>query len=171
MTILDVGIALLLAAGALVGLRHGLLRLVVGVVSLAAGCLLGLRLAAPVAGWLLGREEGWPLLAGFALVLLAVLVIMALAGRLAARGVQGAGLGWLDRSAGAAAGLLGAALMAGGLLRAVAVAIPATREPLLARSRLAPPLLELSRTLALMAPGLPLPDGEPAGGGDSGRAG
>ncbi len=71
----------------------------------------------------------------------------------------------------AAAGLLGAALMAGGLLLAVAVAIPATREPLLARSRLAPPLLELSRTLALMAPGLPLPDGEPAGGGDSGRAG
>jgi uncharacterized membrane protein required for colicin V production len=148
---LDLVIGVLLALGALLGLRRGLLRLLLAATSLAVGWMLALLLHRPLAARLFGQADGWPGLAAFLLVLVVVVAGLALFGRQASRWLAGAGLGWLDRGAGAAVGLGGAAAVSAALLLTVTAVVPRAESRLLEGSHLAPPLLTLGHTLVPMA--------------------
>ncbi len=134
----DLVVGAVLGLAVLRGLLLGLVREAFSIAALAAGCLAGRWLHAPVARqldpWLgeaLGAALPWVAGAGVAL---AALVAVVWLGRLVKRGVRWAGLGWADRAGGALLGAAEGALVASVLLL-LAAAVLGRNHPELARAR------------------------------------
>ena len=135
-TVLLVVIALLV----LVGLLKGLTRLVIGVGALVAAVLLATRFHPPVAAAIASAAnlaEPMATVAACAAIFLGTMLAGALVAYVMRRTLKAAMLGWADRLAGAAVGLI-AALLAAGLLLVPAVGRVPAAEGLLRESVLAP---------------------------------
>jgi membrane protein required for colicin V production len=149
----DVALALLAAVLVVYGLLRGLVRLVLSAVSLVAAFVaanlwhedLATHWAASGASSSALRIAAWAVLFG------AVVLGGALLGWLVARFLQAASLGWADRLAGGALGLL-LALLAGGAVALPIVAYGGPEASLLRRSRLAPYVTAVSDWLNIAAP-------------------
>ena len=135
-TVILVVIALLM----LVGLLKGLTRLAIGIAALAAAFVLAARFHPPVAASIAaaaGLTEPVATAAAYAAIFLGTMLAGALVAFVARRTLKLAMLGWVDRLAGAALGLI-AALLAAGLVLLPAVGRVPAGESLLRESVLAP---------------------------------
>ena len=135
-TVILVVIALLM----LVGLLKGLTRLAIGIAALAAAFVLAARFHPPVAASIAaaaGLTEPVATAAAYAAIFLGTMLAGALVAFVVRRTLKLAMLGWVDRLAGAALGLI-AALLAAGLVLLPAVGRVPAGESLLRESVLAP---------------------------------
>jgi membrane protein required for colicin V production len=110
----DIALVVLCGALALVGLLRGLVRLLVGTAALVAAWVLAARYHVALAAQLdgLGLPEPAPRLLAYAAIFLATMLAGALVAWLARRLVRASMLGWADRLAGGAVGLVAAVLLA-----------------------------------------------------------
>jgi membrane protein required for colicin V production len=151
-TIVDWLIVAILVISVLSAARSGL---VVEVFSLA-GLILGLLLASwdyqRLTPWLGRWIHSTPLnqAVSFFFILLAAMIVASLAGRFVRWSIQSIGLGWADRMAGAAFGLL-----KGCVLVTIAVMVVAAFWPgatWFRQSRFAPGFLSMAKRVAVVAP-------------------
>lgn len=152
MALIDWAIVIILVLSVLSAAKHGFF---VEAFSLA-GVVLGLLLASWNYQKLLPLLDRWVHSPGvaeaiaFVVIAIAVMVIAGLAGRLIRWSVRSIGLGWADRFAGAAFGLLkGCVLVTLGIM-AIAAFLP--RVTWLERSRLAPYFLSAAHGASVMTP-------------------
>jgi len=153
MNSLDIALASLLALVALLGVLKGAARIVAGLAGLLVAAWAAHRFA-PAAAHILvanGAPAGVAGIAAYAAIFAVVVGIFAVAGWLATRGLAAAALGWVNRLAGAAAGLVLGLLLGAALILATA-ALLGGDAPLLARSQLAEPVLQVGGWLAAAAP-------------------
>lgn len=148
---LDIAIATGCVLAVLLGAVKGLVRLLLVSGFLALGWWLALRYQIPVARTLIGVEDGPGVLVGFVLVFFLVALSGGFLGRVMVKLLRAADLRWVDRLAGAGAGLLVAVLLAAAALLPLASVLPA-EGPLVADSTLAPHLLRLTGLLLPLAP-------------------
>ena len=135
------------------GLVKGLARLVVGVAALIAAFLVASRFdrsVAPLLGWTGASVEVRTFLA-YLLLFMAVLVAGAVIGWLVRKVLKAAMLGWADRLAGAAVGLV-AAFLAAALLVLPLIAYIPRGETLLEGSLLAPYVAVVADLAATVVP-------------------
>ncbi len=147
-------VLLALAAWSVVrGLLHGAIQELFALAGAAAALLLAEWNYAPIALWLASEGLAHGLVTNvvaFLLVALAVFACAMLLGRLVRMAAHLIGLGLVDRLAGGLLGLARAAVLGILLLTALSAFLPP--QPWLLRSRLAPPLARLARSLAPLAP-------------------
>ncbi len=148
---LDIAICAGCVAAVLLGAARGLTRLLVVTGFIILGWWLALRYQIPVSRALIGVEDGPGVLVGFGLIFLVTLVAGGLIGRLMHKLLRAAELRWVDRLAGAAAGLVVTGVMAAAILLPLASALPA-EHPLVRESLVAPPLLRLTGLLLPLVP-------------------
>lgn len=142
MNLADLVILIVLLVGFVTGLARGFVRGVMGL----AGLVLGMMLAAGNYGRLaeyapsfIPGESGAEI-ASFIVIFLVVVVLVGVVARIIARALRLAALGWLDRLAGAALGVVMAAVVAGVFLL-VAVMAGFQDERILVESATAPRVL------------------------------
>lgn len=134
------------------GFMRGLIRELFGLVALVAGITAAAWKYTAVALWL-SRWLPQPAAASIAAFLLLTLVVtsgVVLIGRLVRSAASLVGLGLLDRLGGALFGLARAGLVGAAILMACLTYLPP--QPWLQDSRLAPWLLQVGHTAALLAP-------------------
>lgn len=151
MNALDIAIATACVLAVLLGMARGLVRLLLVSAFLALGWWLALRYQIPVARTLIGVDDGPGVLVGFVLVFFVVALAGGFLGRLVVKLLRAADLRWVDRLAGAGAGLLVAVLLAAAALLPLAAVLPPD-DPLVAHSALAPHLLHLTGLLLPLVP-------------------
>lgn len=138
MSAFDLGLIALVAAGFVVGLWKGLVRIVLGIAALAGAFFVASRFDAPLAAALksVGGSEPTRRLAAYLLLFVAVLAAGAVAAWIARALLSAASLGGVDRMAGAALGVLAALVLAALLLLPIVSYAPGGTA-MLERSRLA----------------------------------
>ncbi len=153
MNLLDIALTGLLALAALLGALKGAARIVAGLAGLLVAAWAAHRFA-PAAGQLLtanGVGVGVAGIVAYAAVFAVVVGLFAVAGWLATRTLAAAALGWVNRLAGAAAGVVLGLLLGAGLVLATA-ALLGGDAPLFTRSHLAEPVVRVGGWLASAAP-------------------
>lgn len=136
----DLLLLVLVALLVLVGLLKGLTRLLISIGALLAGFILAARfhtLAAQAVVGATDMAEPVANLTAYLLIFLGTMLAGAVLGRIVRGVVKAVMLGWVDRLAGAGAGLLAAQLVAASLLLPVVAYLPSS-ERLLRDSVLAP---------------------------------
>ena len=117
MNLFDIVLIVVLALVTFLGLRRGLISMVLPLVGLIIGVILAGQHYGTVGGWLPienAEYAGW---AGYAIILVAVFIAAVILARILRRFVRLVFLGWIDRLGGAILGLV-----LGGLLCAAALA-------------------------------------------------
>ena len=139
MNALDWGLVVLFAAGAAIGLSRGLVRIVIGVLSLLVAFFLASRWQDPIAQVLVGRHvsETPARVAAYAAVFIGTMIAGGLVAWVVGKILKLAMLSWADRIAGCAIGLVGATLAAAFLVHPL-VTSSKGGSSLLATSKLAP---------------------------------
>ena len=152
---LDAVLVLILAFSAVAGLRKGLSRQIVGLVSVVAAILVGLWTYGLVGGALepYVSSRGLANFLGFALVFCGVLILGSLVGFVIHRFLKFTGLSFFDRVLGGGFGLVRGALISVALVLGI-MAFSAEGKPpdSVVRSRVAPYAVGAARVLAAMAP-------------------
>lgn len=152
-TPLDAVIAAILVMALGYGLWKGFVRMALGVAGTVVTASLALRFAGQGPAWFQGifasREVARA--AAFGLVFLLGMIATALVAWLAHRLVGAAQAGWLDRLAGGAVGLLGAAFLVAALFVSLSVFVP-TLAPVARGSALAPYVWRVADLTALVLP-------------------
>jgi membrane protein required for colicin V production len=114
---LDIAIIIMIAIPALVGLKLGIIKILLGVVGVVVGVILAGRLAGPLGERLTFiSDPGIAKVAAFAFILIAVLVLAAIAAVLLSKAISALPLGWVNRLGGAVLGLLLGAMFWGAVL-------------------------------------------------------
>ena len=130
-----------------------LARILIGVASLIVAFLVAAWFQDPVAGWLRTMHVGES--SSFVVAYLLIFVLTMLVGGLVAwavrRLLKAAMLGWADRLAGMALGVVAAALAAAFVIHPIAASTP-WGEDLLGRSKLAPYVSVVADAANLLAP-------------------
>lgn len=140
MNAFDAVVLVVMALLLLAGLLKGFTRLAIGIAALVAAFAFAVRFHAPVAASIAaaaGITDTLATAAAYAAIFLGTMLVGALVAFVARRTLKLAMLGWVDRLAGAATGLVAALLAAGLLLVPAASRFPAG-ESLLRESVLAP---------------------------------
>ncbi len=129
MNVVDIVILLLVILSAVQGFRSGLIRCVFSLLGLIAGIAIASwhykQFTDDLMPWL--HSKGLSEAVSFCLVALAVMLAAGLIGMLLKGVIHGIGLGWLDRLAGLAFGLLRGALLVTLCIVALAAFFPETR--------------------------------------------
>ncbi len=153
MNAFDIVLLGLVGVGVVVGFLKGLVRILVGMVALVVAFLLASRFDDAVASRLVWT--GWSrtvlLFLGYLMLFFGVMLIGGLVSWLARKLMKAAMLGWADRLAGGAMGLV-AALLAAALLAYPVVAYAPGGGTLLAHSRFAPYLAAVADLANHLAP-------------------
>ena len=151
----DVIIAIVLLLGVISGIARGFMRGLFGLAGLVLGLMIAASNYAPVGRTALAFIADGRLRAivAFALVFIVVLVLFALLGKLLARLVHLADLGWMDRLAGAVLGLFTASILSGMLLMLVVLG-GVHGERFLVDSVLAPKVLAVTDAVVSVFPGV-----------------
>ncbi|MBE9505393.1 MAG: CvpA family protein [Chloroflexi bacterium] len=110
MTWLDVAVTVTICLLAAFGFWKGIVRAVIGIAGLLGGILLAGSLHRQVAAMLWPSGGTWSLIAAYAVILIAMLIVAALLAALLSRLVHMTALGMVDRIVGLAAGAIVAAL-------------------------------------------------------------
>jgi membrane protein required for colicin V production len=155
---LDIALIIVLSISTVRSFLRGFSREIVGLAAALSALVLGMWFYG-LAGSYIASYVGSPRvanLAGFLIVVLAVLLCGAIAGRIVSRFVRSIGLSFFDRVLGAAFGLLRGLLIAIALLTAYIAFGPhadsSATPAAVVHSRIAPWLLEASRYFVAMAP-------------------
>jgi membrane protein required for colicin V production len=150
---LDIVLAIIVGGSIVAGFMRGFARVGIGLAATIVGLILGIWFYGTAGAFLLPyvSHRGFAYLAGFILVFFGVLLAGSLVGWMLAKLLRWAGLGWLDRLGGAAAGLLRGLLMAIGLVMAL-VAFSPKPPPAVVESRLAPYVIDAAHVLVAVAP-------------------
>lgn len=152
MTVIDWAILAILVVSVVTAARSGLVVEVFSLAGLVVGLLLASwdyqRLTPWVGSWIHSLPVAQAV--AFLIIVLGVMIAAALAGKFLRWSVQSIGLGWADRLAGAAFGLV-----KGCVLVTIAVIVIAAFWPSATwfrRSRLAPGFLTMAHRVAVVAP-------------------
>ncbi len=140
MNAFDAVVLVVISLLTLAGLLKGFTRLAIGIAALVAAFVLAVRFHPPVAAAIAaetGITDPLATAAAYAAIFLGTMLVGALVAFVARRTLKLAMLGWVDRLAGAATGLVAALLAAGLVLVPAASRFPAG-ESLLRESALAP---------------------------------
>jgi membrane protein required for colicin V production len=139
MNALDWGLVVLLVAGATIGLTRGLVRIVIGILSLLAAFFLASRWQDGIAQVLVERHvaETPARVAAYLAVFVATMILGGLVAWLVGKMLKLAMLSWADRLAGCALGIVAAVLAAAFIVHPL-VASSKGGSSLLAASKLAP---------------------------------
>ncbi|MDH3626915.1 MAG: CvpA family protein [Acidobacteriota bacterium] len=126
MNTIDIVLLGIACALVIVGMWKGLVRVLVGVAALVAAFALAARYHAPLAERLGGVDlsDGWLPILAYLLIFVGVMLAGGLIAFLIRRVLKAAMLGWLDRLAGGALGLLAAAVLAGVLVLPLVAYMP-----------------------------------------------
>lgn len=153
MNVFDGAVILLVAGFALFGLIKGLARIMISIASLVVAFLLANHFRDPVAARLmaLGVVEAAARIVAYLAIFVATIVAGGVAAWLTGKLLKLVLLGWADRLAGAAVGLLGALLAAAFVVHPL-VASSETGRNLLRRSRIAPYVSVVADAANLTAP-------------------
>jgi membrane protein required for colicin V production len=152
---LDIVILVIVAWSVLAAFRKGLVREIVGLVSVVAALLLALWFYGTAAAWFAPYLSSRPLAnaAGFAAVFLGVMLLGATTSYVIGRLLKVTGLSIVDHALGAAFGVLRGALVAIALVMAIMAFSKAGQPPeSIVRSRTAPYVAGAARMFAAMAP-------------------
>ncbi|MBD3368068.1 MAG: hypothetical protein GF405_07855 [Candidatus Eisenbacteria bacterium] len=149
----DLVILVILLIGIVGGLARGFVRGLLGLVGLALGVLLAAAHHGWVANTLLGFIPGERASAvvAFILIFIAVVVVVGLIAVAITKALRLVALGWLDRLAGGALGLLMSAIVAG-LLLLLAVMAGFDENEAIVQSRLAPRVFRVTDAIVSMVP-------------------
>jgi len=149
----DLVILVILAIGFVSGLARGLVRTLFGLAALVLGIVAAAGsfgyVGASIFGFLPDERVGE--IIAFILVFLIVFFIIAFIGRLVAKALKLAALGWVDRLAGGILGILIASIVAGTLLL-LAVLGGFHKSPALAHSAMAPRVLSVTDAIVTLVP-------------------
>lgn len=139
MNALDIGLIVLLAAGAGIGLARGLVRIVIGILSLIVAFILASRYQDTLAHVLTSRHvaEAPARIGAYVLLFVATMIAGGLVAWIVGKILKLALLSWADRLAGAAFGVVGALLAASFIVHPL-VASTSGGSRLLAGSKIAP---------------------------------
>ena len=151
---LDFAFVLFLIIFAFQGLAEGFSRLIVGLVATIAGLLIASWCYAIPAAWLLPYVSSKAVanVLGFVLIFVLIQILGGLIGLALSKIFKWTGLGWLDRLLGFAFGALKAVLV-GIVLVLILTAFPIKPVPdSVARSQVAPYLIDAAHTLTYLAP-------------------
>ena len=150
----DIIMVIILAVGLVKGLTNGFVRGIFGTAALVLGIVIAAANYEEVVNTLFSRlqigDDGRAIL-GFLLVFVVVLILVSVVGRIIAKALKLASLGWVDRLAGGILGLVMASIFTGVLLLLVVMAGLQDNAGL-ARSVIAPPVLRVTDTIVMFAP-------------------
>ena len=150
----DVIIVIILAIGLIKGLTNGFVRGLFGLAALVLGVMVAAANYQQVTDVLFSRlqidPQGQAIL-GFLLVFVIVLILVSVVGRIIAKALKLASLGWMDRLAGGVLGIVMACLFTGVLLLLVVMAGLQTNTGV-ARSTVAPTVVGVMDTVVTYAP-------------------
>ncbi len=151
-------IAVLVVAGVLVvvGLLQGVIRILVGMAAIVVAFLLASRLHQPLADLFVDEPNTWLRVGAYILIFLGVMMAGGLVAYLLRAVIRAAMLGWADRLAGAALGLVATALTLSLLIMPL-VAYAPKGDSVLAGSVLAPYLVTISDLFYSFAPDVRAP--------------
>jgi membrane protein required for colicin V production len=153
-SVLDIALGAVLAISVIYGLWRGFVHIALGVAGFGFGLAAALRLAERGPEWFRGVSPGAARVAAFAAVMVATLLVTWLVIWLGGRLIRAAGIGWMDRLAGAVIGFGGGLLVVLGILLGLATFLPAG-SPLLRQSRVVPAALgAVDIAAAILPPGL-----------------
>jgi membrane protein required for colicin V production len=150
----DIIIVIILVVGLGKGLGNGFVRGIFGIAALVLGVVLAAGNYEQVveilfSGLQIGAD-GQAIL-GFLLIFVVVLILVSVLGRLVAKALKLASLGWMDRLAGGVLGLLMASIFTGVVLLLVVMAGLETNNGV-ARSVVAPTVIRVTDTIVAFAP-------------------
>ena len=149
----DFGILALVVGGGFLGFRNGVISWALTLVGLAVGVFLASRLYTTLDALVPGVEsEGLRQLIAFAGVLVAALVASWLLARVVKTTMSMLMLGWADRAAGTAVGLLVGALAASSFVAAAGIMPSESLKDAVRESRLAEQLLDATGFLRALMP-------------------
>ena len=139
MNALDIGLIVLVAVGAFLGLRRGLVRILIGILSLIVAFFLASRYQDQFASVLTSRHvsETAARIGAYCLVFIATMIAGGLVAWVVGKMIKVAMLSFPDRLAGGALGVVAALLAAAFLLHPLVASSPKGSQ-LLANSKLAP---------------------------------
>jgi membrane protein required for colicin V production len=150
----DIIIVIILAVGLSKGLANGFVRGIFGIAALVLGIVIAAANYEQVVNTLFSRlqigADGRAIL-GFLVVFVVVLILVSVVGRIIAKALKLASLGWTDRLAGGMLGLIMASLFTGVLLLLVVMAGLQANAGL-ARSVVAPTVIRVTDTIVVFAP-------------------
>src|SRR3972149_9317199 len=113
---LDIVILVVLAISSFSGLKAGLIKVLFSVVGIIVGIVLAGRFSDALAGRLTFLDPDWAKIAAFAIILVAVLIISGILASILSKLISLVWLGWVNRLAGAALGLVVGALFMAAIL-------------------------------------------------------
>jgi membrane protein required for colicin V production len=153
MNALDIGLIVLLAVGAFIGLMRGLVRILIGILTLVVAFFLASRYQDQIAAVLTGRHvsETPARIGAYVLVFLATMIAGGLVAWVVGKMLKLAMLSFPDRLAGGALGVV-AALLAAAFLVHPLVASSADGSRLLTTSKLAPYVSVVADLVNAVAP-------------------
>ena len=150
----DIIIVIVLAVGLGKGLANGFVRGIFGIAALVLGIVIAAGNYEQVTEVLFSRlqigAQGQAIL-GFLLVFAIVMILVTVVGRIIAKALKLASLGWMDRLAGGILGLVMACLFTGVLLLLVVMAGLQSNTGV-ARSVVAPSVIGVMDTIVVYAP-------------------
>jgi membrane protein required for colicin V production len=159
MNLADLVILIVLLIGFTAGLARGFVRGLMGLVGLVLAVILAAgsyeRLAEYAPSFIPG-DRGAEIVS-FALIFIVVIVLVTIAARIIAKGLRLAALGWLDRLAGSALGVVMAAVVMGMFLL-ITVMAGFEEEKLLVESVMAPRVLRVTDVVVGLLPKEPRKD-------------
>lgn len=150
----DVAVLAVVAVAVLIGAAKGIVRILVGFAALVFAFLLASHFHGPLSAlWVDGGDEPSAALklAAWVVVFIAVMLVGGALAFVFRRLLKAAMLGWADRLAGAALGLLAAALAAS-LVMLPLVAYTPKGETILSNSRLAPYVTAIADWVNVLVP-------------------
>ena len=150
----DIIILVILATGLGKGLANGFVRGLFGLAAIALGIMIAAANYEQVTEVLFSRlqvAEQVQAILGFLLVFVIVLILVTVVGRIIAKALKLASLGWMDRLAGGILGLVMSCLFTGVLLLLVVMAGFGTNTGV-SRSTVAPTVIGVMDTVVAFAP-------------------
>ena len=150
----DIVLLLILLASALSGLRSGLARVIIGLISTIAGVIAGFWCYRLVAAQLLPivRTEVVANILGFAVIFCGVLIVGALIAALLSRLFRWIGLSWFNHLLGGVAGIIRGALVVAVLVDVLVAFSPSPTPQFISNSCVLPYTTQISAWLVELAP-------------------
>jgi len=152
---LDVVLLIIIAGSVAASFRKGLLREIIGLISVVSALILGAWFYGMAGAFLIPYVSSRSVanFCGYVLVFLGVLLAGSLVSALAGRVLTVSGLSWIDHLLGAAFGAIRGLLIAVALVMAMMAFSPGGQPPAsVVRSRVAPYVVDAARLCSAMAP-------------------
>ena len=153
MNLLDLFLIILIGVSSIYGLFRGLIKEIVSLLAVVLGLVGASRLYESASPWLknLGLGDQAAKILSFIILFLIIFIALVLTGKLLHAFIHAVFLGWLDRLAGIGFGFLRGIILSGILILILTITL-SERAPILTQSRLAPPVMHISRVLLSLVP-------------------